>query len=63
LKKINTHEELMLLLITSVETLIKDIKDKNQELKDRDDYEDGTQLHYTLRIIQKWFFNNGNMPV
>ena len=53
----------MLLVLKSVETLMSDIRDKNIELQERDDYDEVTQLHYHTRIIQKWFFNNGSLPV
>ncbi len=63
MNRVKTHTELMLMVLESVETLMADIRDKNVELQERDDYDEITQLHYTLRIIQKWFFNKGGLPV
>lgn len=58
-----THEELLLLFLQSTESLIKDIKTKQRELKKAKDDDDTTKLHYTTRQIQAWFRSMGGLPI
>lgn len=61
--RIKTHEELFMAYLKSVEGLIKDIKQRNKDLKGRKDYDELTQFHNTHKLIQRWFFMNGNLQI
>jgi hypothetical protein len=46
-----------------METIMKNIKEKQRELKKRKDDEPDTKLHYTTRQIQAWFRSMGGLPI
>ena len=63
MKKPQTHREYYKLFLDSVNELTDAINKKNNELKEIKDYDETTQLHYTKKIINKWFYLNGHMPL
>ena len=58
-----THEEYLSLLVDSVLDVLKQIDDKQKDLKKIKDNETVTKAHHTKRIIQTWFRANGNLPI
>ena len=39
------------------------IKAKQKDLSDRNDDDDVTKLHYTIRLMQSWFRSMGGLPI
>ena len=58
-----TQEELMLLYVKSVHTLLDAVKQKEKELKKSKDNDPITVMHYTRRMVQDWFRNKGGLPI
>jgi len=49
-----THEELVLQFLGEVEGILKEIKDKNNQLKKAKDYDERTQAHNTRNLLKKF---------
>ena len=58
-----TQEELMLLYMKSVTTLLDSVRDKEKELKKSKDNDPITVMHYTTRLVQDWFRSKGGLPI
>jgi len=58
-----TQEELMLLYVKSVHTLLDAVKQKEKELKKSKDNDPKTVMHYTRRMVQDWFRSKGGLPI
>ena len=58
-----TQEELMLLYVKSVHTLLDAVKQKEKELKKSKDNDPITVMHYTTRLVQDWFRSKGGLPI
>jgi len=58
-----TQEELMLLYVKSVHTLLDAVKQKEKELKKSKDNDPITVMHYTRRMVQDWFRSKGGLPI
>jgi hypothetical protein len=62
-KRIQNHEELYSLYLKSVSDFMQSIKAKQKDLSDRNDDDDVTKLHYTIRLMQSWFRSMGGLPI
>jgi hypothetical protein len=62
-KNPKTQEELMLLYIKSVHTLLDAVREKEKKLKKAKDNDPVTVMHYTTRMVQDWFRSKGNLPI
>ena len=58
-----TQEELMLLYVKSVHTLLDSVKQKEKDLKKTKDNDPKTVFHYTTRLVQDWFRSKGGLPI
>lgn len=63
MRKPQTHLDLFTQFLESVSELTNDIESVNEQLKERDDYDEITQYHNTRRILARWFHRNGNIQV
>lgn len=60
-KRALTHEDIFIELLESMNSLTKEIREKNKQLKKDKDYDEITQLHKTKVIIRRWFFDQGGL--
>jgi hypothetical protein len=56
-----SHESIMSAFVTTVQEVIDDVKEKQEELKDNPAVTDDVRAFHTRNIILSWFRTNGGL--